>query len=56
MISIDDILILHDRSIIDYGGMKGIRDPGMLDSAIARPFQTFSGNEFILKHIRKQLP
>lgn len=45
MISIDDILILHERSIADYGGMKGIRDLGMLESAIARPFQTFSGNE-----------
>ena len=45
MISIDDILILHERSITDYGGMKGIRDLGMLESAIARPFQTFSGNE-----------
>jgi len=45
MISIDDILILHERSVADYGGMKGIRDLGMLESAIARPFQTFSGNE-----------
>ena len=45
MISIDDILILHERSITDYGGMKGIRDLGLLESAIARPFQTFSGDE-----------
>jgi len=45
MISIDDILILHERSISDYGGMKDIRDLGMLESAIARPFQTFTGNE-----------
>jgi len=45
MISIEDILILHERSITNYGGMKGIRDPGMLESAIARPFQTFSGDE-----------
>ena len=45
MISIDDILILHEKSITEYGGKKGIRDFGMLESAIARPFQTFSGNE-----------
>ena len=53
MISIDDILILHERSIIDYGGMKGIRDPGMLESAIARPFQIFSGNELYPEAIQK---
>ncbi len=43
MISIDDILILHEKLIEDYGGMKGIRDLAMLESA--GPFQTFAGNE-----------
>ena len=41
MISIEDILSLHDYSIKDFGGSSGIRDRNLLESAIARPFQTF---------------
>jgi death-on-curing protein len=41
MISIQDILAIHDASIKVFGGSNGIRDLGMLESAIARPFQTF---------------
>jgi death-on-curing protein len=36
---------LHALSIHRYGGSIGIRDEGMLESAIARPFQTFGGEE-----------
>ncbi len=42
MISVKDVLSLHKQSIQDYGGSDGIRDLGLLESAIARPFQTFS--------------
>jgi death-on-curing protein len=45
MISEADILLLHEFSILDYGGSKGVRDQSMLLSAINRPFQTFDGNE-----------
>lgn len=45
MISLDDILLLHQKSINDFGGSHGIRDNGLLESAIARPFQTFGGEE-----------
>ncbi len=38
MILIDDILELHNKSIDDFGGSYGIRDIGLLESAIARPF------------------
>ena len=41
MILPDDILEIHKRSIEDYGGSQGIRDASLLESAIARPFQTF---------------
>ncbi|MCH5596601.1 type II toxin-antitoxin system death-on-curing family toxin [Niabella ginsengisoli] len=44
MISLEDVLNLHDLSIDDFGGAKGVRDIGLLESAIARPFQTFSGD------------
>ncbi|MEQ1554455.1 MAG: type II toxin-antitoxin system death-on-curing family toxin [Ferruginibacter sp.] len=43
MILINDILKLHEASIDDFGGAKGVRDLGHLESAIARPFQTFGG-------------
>lgn len=45
MILIDDILNLHDLSIKVYGGGTGVRDMGLLESAIARPFQTFGGDD-----------
>jgi len=45
MILAEDVLKLHDRSIDDFGGAKGIRDTGLLESALARPFQTFAGED-----------
>ncbi len=36
---------LHSLSLQFYGGAAGIRDEGMLESAIARPYQTFDGVE-----------
>lgn len=34
-----DALILHDRLLVLHGGASGIRDIGLLDSALARPRQ-----------------
>jgi death on curing protein len=45
MILLEDVLKLHEASIDYYGGAKGIRDLGLLESAIARPFQTFGGED-----------
>lgn len=45
MILKDDILFLHELSIKNYGGAYGMRDEGLLESAIARPFQTFGGED-----------
>jgi len=53
MISIDDILLLHERSIKDYGGSKGVRDLGLFESSIARPFQTFAGNDLYNDALKK---
>ena len=53
MILLEDILSLHDMSIRDYGGMQGIRDIGLLESAIARPFQTFDGKDLYFTSIEK---
>ena len=53
MISIEDILNLHELSIKLYGGSKGIRDLGLLESAIARPFQSFAGEDLYSSPVEK---
>ena len=41
MITKEIVLQLHELSILHYGGAKGIRDEGLMESAIARPYQTY---------------
>ena len=31
------LLLLHDESLAQHGGLSGMRDEGLLDSALARP-------------------
>ena len=31
------LLLLHAESLAEHGGLEGIRDEGLLDSALARP-------------------
>ena len=31
------LLLLHDMSLAEHGGASGVRDDGLLDSALARP-------------------
>jgi death-on-curing protein len=31
------LLLLHNESIAEHGGLAGLRDEGLLDSALARP-------------------
>jgi death-on-curing protein len=45
IITIRHVLILHELQIEKYGGLSGIRDTGMLQSAIGRPFATFGGSD-----------
>jgi death-on-curing protein len=33
------VLLLHDESLAEFGGMPGLLDEGLLDSALARPQQ-----------------
>lgn len=39
------ILFIHARLIAETGGASGLRDPGLLQSAVARPQATFDGEE-----------
>ncbi|MBL7036614.1 type II toxin-antitoxin system death-on-curing family toxin [Candidatus Microgenomates bacterium] len=42
------ILIVHEHEIKKHGGSSGIRDVGMLESAIGRPFATFAGKDLYI--------
>lgn len=45
--------MLHERLIEATGGSSGIRDEGMLESALYNPFQSFGGEElfqWVLEH------
>lgn len=43
MISLKEVEIIHEILIEKFGGASGIRDTGILQSAIGRPYQTFDG-------------
>ena len=44
-ISKNQILRLHKNLIDKFGGINGIRDEKLFDSAISSPFQTFGGQD-----------
>jgi death-on-curing protein len=38
----ETVLLLHEQSLAEHGGSSGIRDEGLLDSALGRPLNLFS--------------
>lgn len=36
-LTLDEALVVHERLIAHFGGPEGIRDPGLLESALFRP-------------------
>jgi death-on-curing protein len=49
-LSLEDVLTLHADQVALYGGDHGVRDLGLLESAIAQPQATFGG-EFLHKDL-----
>ena len=47
------ILALHDHLIAETGGQSGLRDEGLLESALAAPFAAFGSEELYPTLIRK---
>jgi death on curing protein len=45
MIELKDVLNIHNILIDKFGGSKGIRDSGSLESAINRPYATFDNQD-----------
>ena len=39
------LLLLHAESLAEHGGLEGLRDEGLLDSALARPLNLFGYEE-----------
>ena len=44
-LSKSQILLIYDQLITETGGSSGLRDEGMLESALNAPFQTFGGED-----------
>lgn len=36
-LSVDEVLAIHERLVDAFGGTPGLRDPGLLESALFRP-------------------
>ena len=53
MISIKEAEEVHKLVIEMFGGSHGIRDNNALDSALARPFQTFDNRDLYSNTIQK---
>ena len=51
----DDVCAIHSAAIARFGGLDGVRDEGMLASALAQPFQTFGGEELYRVQLRKRV-
>jgi death-on-curing protein len=45
-LSLDHVLLIHQRVMDEYGGALGLRDRNLLDSAVAVPKSSFGG-EFL---------
>lgn len=47
------ILALHDHLIAETGGQSGLRDEGLLESALAAPFASFGSEELYPTLVQK---
>ena len=45
MLTKEEALAIHDASLARFGGYPGVRDEGLLDSAVLQPSQSFGGQE-----------
>ncbi len=44
-LTVQDVLLLHSLAIDKYGGSHGLRDFGLLESAVMRPQATYGGED-----------
>ena len=56
-LTVNDIMFLHEKIIDKTGGIRGIRDVGLLEMAVNSPFASFDGEDLYktLEEKAKQL-
>jgi death-on-curing protein len=42
-LTVEDVLDLHAQQMARFGGAPGLRDPGLLESAVAMPMASLGG-------------
>lgn len=42
-LDVEDVLVIHEEQLAAYGGAAGVRDAGLLESAVAMPRATVGG-------------
>jgi len=52
-LTLEQVLILHERVIEQSGGANGIRDRGILESALAQPYMSYGGKDLYPTLIEK---
>jgi len=53
LLTLEQILILHNRILEQHSGSIGIRDKGILESALAQPYMSYGGEELYPTLIEK---
>ncbi len=53
LVTLEQILLLHQRVIEETGGTIGMRDQGILESALAQPLMSYAGQELYPTLIEK---
>lgn len=53
MITVEEVLPIHHILIENFGGAHGVRDLTLLESALARPYATFAGEDLYPTIIEK---
>lgn len=42
-LTVDEVLVIHEAQLARFGGAAGLRDAGLLESAVAQPEASFAG-------------
>jgi len=53
LLTLEQVLILHKQIIEQSGGSIGVRDKGILESALAQPYMSYGGQELYPTLIEK---
>jgi death-on-curing protein len=50
-IDLEVVLAIHDEQLAEHGGQAGVRDRGLLESALSRPQNQFVNGEHVLPRL-----